>query len=159
MDDDEPINRIQVRITALYKLQLNCFLSIPTLRLVQARAHTYSLQVVVRVRPILPHESAADVAVTTSPDGSSVQVGRPTKWAGVVASSKITKLYHRNITPLLPVHSTLLRHWQLPCLHAAQAHWLPDQSHERSELIATPMMDHLCPRYALLSGSTPSLRW
>lgn len=85
MEDDEPINRIQVRITALHKLGLHCLLSKPTLSLAQARANATSMQVVVRVRPILPHESAADVAVTTSPDGSSVQVGRPTK-CGVVTA-------------------------------------------------------------------------
>jgi hypothetical protein len=33
------------------------------------------VQVVVRVRPVLPEENAGDVAVVCTPDGSKVQVG------------------------------------------------------------------------------------
>lgn len=36
----------------------------------------FTLQVVVRVRPVLPHEQVDDVSVTCAPDASKVQVGQ-----------------------------------------------------------------------------------
>jgi hypothetical protein len=51
----------------------------------------FFLQIVVRVRPVLPHEATQQVAVTCSSDGSSVQVMLPEREfskPAIAASSK-----------------------------------------------------------------------
>lgn len=49
------------------------------------------MQIVVRVRPVLPHEASQQVAVTCSSDGSSVQIALPEREfskPAIAASSK-----------------------------------------------------------------------
>jgi hypothetical protein len=83
------------------------------------------IQVVVRVRPVLPHEASRPVAVTCAPDGSSVQVTLPdkreTSKPALAASTRPdAKVYE--FDACLPGHTTQVRVSAAACIVCLAAH-------------------------------------
>jgi hypothetical protein len=186
-DDDQPLNRIQVPGLAMgsrgeyYACSLaGCFAASADTHVaaesvrgitrgllsgtlhIQIHACEYKqcflVQIVVRVRPVLPHEATQQVAVTCSSDGSSVQVMLPEREfskPAIAASSKPdAKAYEfdacltGSTTQVSPAglcwhssrrHQQLLDHCQLTstehavqtaiCLHHGVRTWLPACAH------------------------------